>query len=70
MPRISGKDLLRALRRLGFTEVRVRGSHHYLRRPGELNLVCVPVHGNRALPLGTLASILNQSGLSPEDLAL
>jgi predicted RNA binding protein YcfA (HicA-like mRNA interferase family) len=57
------KAVVRAL------EVHIRGSHHYLRRPEAQQLVCVPVHGARDLPLGTLRAILRQAGLSADELA-
>lgn len=69
LPRTSGKALLRALERAGFVPVHIRGSHHYLRRPGAGQLVCVPVHGGRDLPLGTLRAILRQAGMSADELA-
>jgi predicted RNA binding protein YcfA (HicA-like mRNA interferase family) len=40
--------VVKALRRAGFEQTHVRGSHHYLRRPDGGGLVVVPVHGNRA----------------------
>ena len=66
LPRVSGRRVLRALLRAGFHESHVRGSHHYLRRPGS-GLVTIPVHGNRDLPLGTLQSILRQAALSEDE---
>lgn len=33
LPAVSGKDVVRALEKAGFTLVRVRGSHHRLRNP-------------------------------------
>jgi predicted RNA binding protein YcfA (HicA-like mRNA interferase family) len=69
LPRASGKAVVRALERAGFVLVHVRGSHHYLRRPGAGQLVCVPVHGGRDLPTGTLRAILRQSVLSAGELA-
>lgn len=62
-PVVSGADLIRALERLGFEQVRQRGSHVVLRR-GEQGCV-VPLH--RELKRGTLAGIVRQSGLSPEE---
>jgi predicted RNA binding protein YcfA (HicA-like mRNA interferase family) len=67
-PRATGREVLAALLREGFTLTHVRGSHHYLRKPGVTGLVVVPVHGNRTLPAGTLRSILRQAGLTAEDL--
>ncbi|HXF52294.1 MAG TPA: type II toxin-antitoxin system HicA family toxin [Dehalococcoidia bacterium] len=57
-PRVSGKDLVRALQSGGFELTHSRGSHHYLRSPYRRGLVVVPVHGNRTPPVGTLRSIL------------
>lgn len=68
LPRASGKEIIRVLRRLDYTLVRVEGSHHYLKKLGSGEGVCVPVHGNRALELHTLRSILRACGLSADDL--
>ncbi|MBC7335675.1 MAG: type II toxin-antitoxin system HicA family toxin [Clostridia bacterium] len=68
LPRVSGKDVVRALQRGGFTLVHIRGSHHYLEPPGGGLLVTVPVHGSRVLKPKTLKSILDQAGLTKEEL--
>lgn len=69
LPVASGKAVLRALQKVGFTLRRVRGSHHVLTHPGPpLRMVSVPVHGNRPLPPGTLSAILEQADLSVEEL--
>jgi predicted RNA binding protein YcfA (HicA-like mRNA interferase family) len=64
LPRIAGKDCCKALIRLGFVEVRQRGSHVVMRR-GESGCV-VPLH--KELKTGTLSGILKQAGISAEDL--
>ena len=69
LPRVSGKDVLRALLRTGYVESHIRGSHHYLRKPGTASLVTVPVHGNRTLPPKTLQSILRQAAMSVDELS-
>jgi len=69
LPRVSGKDLVAALRKAGFAFSHARGSHHYLRKPGANVLVVVPVHANRDLPTGTLRAIARQAELSIEELA-
>ena len=60
LPVLSGAALIRALEKLGFQEVRQRGSHVVLRR-AERGCV-VPLH--RELKRGTLAGILRQAGVS------
>jgi predicted RNA binding protein YcfA (HicA-like mRNA interferase family) len=62
-PHVSGREVVRALTRAGFTVSHVRGSHWYLRGPGG-RLVPVPVHGARTVPVGTLRSILRLAGLT------
>lgn len=65
---IGGKQAVRALERGGFDVLRVKGSHHILRKPGVLtSKVIVPVHGAEDLPPGTLRSIIRQSGLTTEE---
>ena len=64
LPRIAGKDCCKALTRLGFVEVRQRGSHVVMRR-GDSGCV-VPLH--KELKTGTLSGILKQAGISAEDL--
>ncbi len=58
LPRVSGREVLRALERGGYVRTHVRGSHHYLRKLGDPNLVVVPLHGGRDIPVGTLRAIL------------
>ncbi len=66
LPRnISGSETIRILKRRGFEVVRQKGSHVRLVR-GTLK-VTVPMHNT--LAVGTLASILNQSEISLEELA-
>lgn len=67
LPRLNGRQALRVLQRGGYAITHVRGSHYYLRKPGASNLVVVPVHGSRDLPLGTLRSILRQARLTTEE---
>lgn len=69
LPSISGKQLIRALQRAGFVVLRQKGSHVSLeRRSGDQYWrTIVPMH--REMRPGTLSDILNQTGLSKEDLA-
>jgi predicted RNA binding protein YcfA (HicA-like mRNA interferase family) len=67
LPVASGKDVVRALARAGFTVDRIVGSHHVLAHPDDpTRAVTVPVHGNRDLKPGTLRSIIRQTGLTVE----
>jgi predicted RNA binding protein YcfA (HicA-like mRNA interferase family) len=68
LPSLSGRELVRALKRAGFEEVRQRGSHVALhkRTPERTYKVIVPLHSS--LARGTLFDILKQAGLTPEEL--
>ena len=63
---LSGGDLRKALERVGFVFQRQRGSHMILRRAEPRARVVVPAH--RRLRPGTLRQILQEAGLSVEDL--
>jgi predicted RNA binding protein YcfA (HicA-like mRNA interferase family) len=62
----SGPDVIKILEYHGFVQVRQRGSHVSLQRraAGTTRTVIVPLHAE--LGVGTLLSILRQSGLSRE----
>ena len=67
MPRISSKEVIRSLERLGFEQIRQTGSHVVMKKEteeGEIGCV-VPLH--RELKVGTLSSILTQAQVSIEE---
>lgn len=63
LPRVSGAAVVRALQRLGFEKLRQSGSHVIMRR-GSKGCV-VPMHDE--VKVGTLAGVLRQAEVSPED---
>jgi len=63
---LSGRELCRVLQRVGFVLRRQAGSHMILRREIPYARVTVPDH--KQLRLGTLKSILNEAGLTVEQL--
>jgi predicted RNA binding protein YcfA (HicA-like mRNA interferase family) len=68
LPVVSGKAVVRALRKAGFELSRVNGSHHaMIHRGPPFRLVSVPVHANKPLKAGTFAAILDQAGLTAEE---
>ena len=68
MKRVSGKDMCRVLERKGWRFARIKSSHHIYISPDGLRSVPVPVHGNKALPVGTQHVIMRQTGLTAADL--
>jgi predicted RNA binding protein YcfA (HicA-like mRNA interferase family) len=63
LPRTSGAAIVKALERLGFARIRQSGSHVIMRR-GPKGCV-VPMHGE--VKVGTLAGILRQADISPDE---
>ncbi|GAC1343061.1 MAG: type II toxin-antitoxin system HicA family toxin [Ktedonobacteraceae bacterium] len=68
LPRITAAELLRALRRDGWQQVRQSGSHVTLMHPAKLRHVTVPKHASVTLKPKTLISILEQAELTVDDL--
>ncbi len=67
LPRVSGRDCVKALQKAGFQHKRQHGSHVVLRRQDPFSQVVVPDHPE--LDRGTLRAILRQAGISPSDFA-
>ena len=68
LPRVTAKDALAALKKIGFIEVRQSGSHLILRNPDGVR-VTLPVHGGRILHPAILRTILRDTGLTAEGFA-
>ncbi|OGO51394.1 MAG: hypothetical protein A2148_11620 [Chloroflexi bacterium RBG_16_68_14] len=65
--RATGRQLVRALERLGWRVDRTKGSHHIMRHPEfRRTTLSIPVHGNQALPIGTLMNILKDAQVDVE----
>jgi predicted RNA binding protein YcfA (HicA-like mRNA interferase family) len=67
LQRVSGQDAIRAMERLGFVQVRQRGSHVVLKKKtteGEAGCV-IPLHPE--LAIGTLRGILRQARVTTDD---
>jgi predicted RNA binding protein YcfA (HicA-like mRNA interferase family) len=62
----SGKEIVKALRRMGYVVDHQRGSHIFLHNLEKNTSLVVPLH--KELKKGTLHSILKRAGLSVEDL--
>jgi predicted RNA binding protein YcfA (HicA-like mRNA interferase family) len=65
---VSGQELVKALLRVGFIVNRQRGSHIILRRDSPYARVVVPDH--KRIRLGTLRQILNEAGMTVEQLVV
>lgn len=58
---LTGKEMLKLLKKNGWIERRVAGSHHHLYKNGVR--ITVPVHGNQDLGKGLEQRILHDAGL-------
>ena len=67
LPVVSGKDVVKALSKLGFVHVRTTGSHAILRKDDARGKTVVPVPLHNELAKGTLLSIMHQSGMTREE---
>jgi predicted RNA binding protein YcfA (HicA-like mRNA interferase family) len=63
---VSGRELVKVLLKAGFVVDRQRGSHIILRRGDPYGRVVVPDH--KRLRPGTLRQILNEAGMTVEQL--
>ena len=66
LPHLSGVEIQRALEGLGFQKVRQSGSHVVMKR--ESKGCVVPMHDE--VKIGTLAGLLRQAEVAPEDFLL
>jgi predicted RNA binding protein YcfA (HicA-like mRNA interferase family) len=65
LPRLSGRECVRALGKIGFYQKRQEGSHIILRRDNPFAQVIVPDH--KELDRGTLRAIIRQAGLGVDE---
>lgn len=64
LPSVKPDEVIKALKKVGFYEVRQKGSHLQMKK-GNL-LVTIPIH-SRDLNTGTLKSILRQAKLTVDE---
>ncbi|MBS0241550.1 MAG: type II toxin-antitoxin system HicA family toxin [Proteobacteria bacterium] len=70
LPVVTGRQVVRALTRGGFSVVRIKGSHHFLRHDTDPSRqTVVPVHGSEDLGRALLGKILRDVGLTIEEFA-
>ncbi|MAT64687.1 MAG: hypothetical protein CMN57_03485 [Gammaproteobacteria bacterium] len=61
---MSGRQVCKILERHGFLEVRRRGSHVIMQKKLDAGSLTIPVPDHPELRIGTLQSIIRQSGLA------
>ena len=72
LPRVSSQKTVKTLEKLGFVQIRQKGSHLILKKElksedGEIiEIGCVVPMQRKTLAVGTLKNILNQAGVTVE----
>lgn len=64
---LSGEDVCLILMKFGFMKIRQRGSHIVMQKQLENSTITVPVPNHTELHIGTLQSIIRQSGISKSE---
>jgi len=60
---MTGKEIVKILKKHGWVLDRINGSHHIMRKEG-LRPVPVPVHAGRDLPEGLVSTLESQTGVT------
>ena len=67
LPRVTGRQVVQALGRLGWVIVVQRGSHAQLKHATRGGRVTVPLHPGEIIGPGLLRAILAQAGVTAEE---
>ena len=68
VPRLTGKQIEKAILRAGWYLHHSRGSHFYYRHPKHPGKqITLPIHAGEIIPQKTLRSILEQADLTPDE---
>lgn len=57
------KEVIKILLANGWIENRQVGSHKHFKKDGNPNIVTVPMHGKKDIPLGTLKNIFKKADI-------
>jgi len=64
---LTPKALIKILIKLGFSDVRSKGSHHFFFNAKTNKTTVVPIHGNETIGIGLLKEILRDIELPTEE---
>ena len=68
LPQLSGKELIKILNKVGFIEIRQKGSHIFLAKETSEEKITTVVPLHKEIDIGTLLEILRQTKIKREDL--
>ena len=66
LPSLTGRQVVKALQKAGFTVIRQKGSHTFLRHPDGRSTV-VPLHAGETVGPGLLRKIIHDVEMSREE---
>ena len=66
LPIFDGRRLIKILKRFGFEDVRIKGSHHFLKH-SDGRATVVPVHGRESIGIGLFHKILKDCEITVEE---
>jgi predicted RNA binding protein YcfA (HicA-like mRNA interferase family) len=66
LPRLTGKEVINALRKAQFEVIRVKGSHHFMRHKDGRTTV-IPVHSGETIGPGLMSKVLHDCEITSED---
>ncbi|MCP4684536.1 MAG: type II toxin-antitoxin system HicA family toxin [bacterium] len=66
LPRLTGKEVINALRKAEFEVIRVKGSHHFMRHQDGRTTV-IPVHSGETIGPGLMSKVIHDCEMSSEE---
>ena len=60
---MTGKEMIKLLQKHGWQVIRIKGSHHMMKKEGSQENISIPVHGNQPLGRGLENDILKKAKL-------
>lgn len=67
LPAVTGKQIIKALKKIGFEVIRRKGSHNFLQH-SDGRCTVIPVHTGETIGRGLLAQIMRDCEITTEDL--
>lgn len=64
VPAVTGEQAVAVFCRFGFSVVRIKGSHHIMKKPGHRFILSIPVHKGAVVKKGTLRAQITCAGIS------
>jgi len=68
LPQLKGKEFVKILKKHGFSVVRIKGSHHFLRH-SDGRCTVIPIHAGETLGPGLILKILRDTELEKSDIS-